>query len=161
MEITLDSIISILGLFIGGGGGAFFTWRYLRKKAKAEAENAEVDTVKSMQEAYDKMFQQVNNYLEDATQKVEGLRHERDHYRKERDEVREQFDKFDKTVQEWKQNTDKTIDELRRQVARNGRQLEMMRPFMCADLGCKMRQRVVISPEGEVKPKTKKKNESK
>ena len=151
MEITLDSIISILGLFIGGGGGAFFMWRYQRKKAKAEAETAEVDTVKSMQEAYDKMFQQVNNYLDDATKKVEGLRQERDHYKAERDDTREQFDKFNKNVMEWKRNTDNTIDELRRQVARNGRQLEAMRPFMCGDLTCKFRQRVTISEEGVVK----------
>jgi hypothetical protein len=27
MEITLEAIISFIGLFIGGGGGAFFTWR--------------------------------------------------------------------------------------------------------------------------------------
>ena len=37
MEITIDTVISLLGLFIGGGGGAFFTWRWMRRKAKAEA----------------------------------------------------------------------------------------------------------------------------
>lgn len=153
MEITLEEIISLIGLFIGGGGGAFFMWRYQRKKAKAEAETAEVDTVKSMQEAYDKMFQQVNNYLDDATKKVEGLRQERDHYKAERDDTREQFDKFNKNVMEWKRNTDNTIEELRRQVARNGRQLEAMRPFMCGDLTCKFRQRVTISDDGVVKTK--------
>ena len=36
MEITLEAIISFIGLFIGGGGGAFFMWRYQKKKAKAE-----------------------------------------------------------------------------------------------------------------------------
>ena len=38
MEITLEAIISFIGLFVGGGAGAFFTWRYQKKKAKAEAE---------------------------------------------------------------------------------------------------------------------------
>ena len=38
MEITFDSIIGILGLLLGGGAGGFFTWRWQRKKAKAEAE---------------------------------------------------------------------------------------------------------------------------
>ena len=38
MEIPVESIISIVGLLFGGGGiGVFFTWRYQRKKAKAEA----------------------------------------------------------------------------------------------------------------------------
>ena len=62
MEITLESIISIISLLIGGGSlGGLLVWRYTRRKAKAEAENAEVDTVKNMQEAYDKMFGQVNH----------------------------------------------------------------------------------------------------
>jgi hypothetical protein len=36
-------------------------------------------------------------------------------------------------------------------VARNGRMVESMRPFTCADLSCKLRKRVIISEEGEVK----------
>jgi hypothetical protein len=47
MEITLEAIISFIGLFVGGGAGAFFTWRYQRKKAKAEAEQAETDVIYS------------------------------------------------------------------------------------------------------------------
>ena len=43
MEITLDTIISILGIFLGGGAGAFFTWKYQRRKAKAEANKEEQD----------------------------------------------------------------------------------------------------------------------
>ena len=59
----------------------------MRRKAKAEAENAEVDTVKNMQDvvsnmqgAYDKMLDQVNHYIEDATGKMEEMRSERDRY---------------------------------------------------------------------------------
>lgn len=50
MEISLDTIIAILGLFIGGGSGAFFTWRWQRRKAKAEAKTAEADTAKELNE---------------------------------------------------------------------------------------------------------------
>ena len=46
MEITLEAIISLIGLFVGGGGGAFFTWRYMRRKAKAEAIQAEIEAAK-------------------------------------------------------------------------------------------------------------------
>lgn len=158
MEITLESIISFIGLFISGGAGAFFTWRYQKRKAKAEATNAEVDTVKNMQEAYDKMFQQVNHYLDDATTKVEGLRQERDYYKQRLDETQEKFDKFNRNVMEWKQNTDDTIDDLKRKVARNGRQIEMMRPFMCGKLECTTRQPVVISDDGVVKKARTKKS---
>jgi hypothetical protein len=151
MEITLEAIISFIGLFVGGGAGAFFTWRYQRKKAKAEAENAEIDAAKELQGMYQTMLQDANTYLKDAHDKVEGLRQERDHYKQERDETRENLDKLTRNVMEWKRNTDDTIDDLRRQVARNGRQIEAIRPFMCGDLQCKNRQRVTISEEGVVK----------
>jgi hypothetical protein len=50
MEITLEAIISFIGLFIGGGGGAFFTWRYMRRKAKAEAVQAETEAKEKEQD---------------------------------------------------------------------------------------------------------------
>ena len=148
MEITLDAIISLVGLFVGGGGGAFFTWRYMRRKAKAEAVQAEVDAAKDKQEYYRGI--------------IDDLAKDRDYYKGERDEIREQMDKFSRTVMEWKLDTDKTIDDLRRQVARNGRQLDSMRPFMCGDLTCKVRQRVVVSEDGVVEKsrKTNKKQQT-
>ena len=160
MEITLDAIISFIGLFLSGGAGAFFTWKWQKRKAKAEAEkeeaeakNAAMDAVKNMQEAYEKMFENVNKYLDDATIKVDGMRKERDYYYQRMEETQEKFDKFNRTVMDWKQNTDDTIDDLKRKVARNGRQIEMMRPFMCGKLDCNMRQHVVLSEDGTVKTK--------
>ena len=149
MEITLEAIISFIGLFLSGGAGAFFTWKWQKRKAKAEAEkeeaeakNAAMDAAKNMQEAYEKMFESVNKYLDDATIKVDGMRKERDYYQHRMEETQEKFDKFNRTVMDWKQSTDDTIDDLKRKVARNGRQIEMMRPFMCGDLKCTNRQRV-------------------
>ena len=142
MEITLEAIISLVGLFIGGGGGAFFTWRYLRRKAKAEAVTAEVDAAKDMQDMYQQMLQDAKTDREDRRQQVEELREERDHYKRDRNELREQLEKLTKNVSEWKQTSDERIQDLQRQVARNGRQLESMRPFMCGDLRCPNRQRV-------------------
>lgn len=153
MEITLEAIISFLGLFIGGGGGAFFTWRYMRRKAKAEAVTAEVDAAKDMQDMYQQMLQDAKTDREDRRQQVEELRQERDHYKRDRNEMREQLEKLTKNVSEWKQTSDDRIQDLQRQVARNGRQLESMRPFMCGDLSCKLRQPVIISAEGEVRTK--------
>ena len=37
---TIDNIVTIIGLFTGGGLGAFFTWRYQKRKAQAEAAKA-------------------------------------------------------------------------------------------------------------------------
>lgn len=126
MEITIDTLISILGLFIGGGGGAFFMWRWQRRKAKAEAEKEE--------QGY---YQQM----------MADLAKDRDYYKQERDEYR-------RTIKSY----DERINDLERSVARNGRVVEAMRPFMCADIGCKLRKRVVVSEEGEIK-KTRQKKE--
>ena len=145
MEITLDAIISLIGLFLGGGGGAFFTWRYMRRKAKAEAQQAEVDTAKDKQEYYQRM--------------IDDVAKDRDYYKQERDEVRERMDKMAHSFMDWRMEADKDRMDMKMEIARLGRKVEMMAPFMCGDLQCKLRKRVVLSDEGEAKkarqPKSK------
>jgi hypothetical protein len=137
MEITLDAIISLIGLFLGGGGGAFFTWRYMRRKAKAEAQQAEVDTAKDKQEYYQRM--------------IDDVAKDRDYYKQERDEVRERMDKMAHSFMDWRMEADKDRMDMKMEIARLGRKVELMAPFMCGDLQCKLRKRVVLSDEGEAK----------
>lgn len=130
MEFTLDTIISILGIFLGGGAGAFFTWKYQRRKAKAEANKEEQDYYQQM---------------------MKDLAADRDYYKQERNDLRTTIKSYDER-----------IDQLERAVARNGRMVEGMRPFMCSDLSCKLRKRVVISESGEIEQaKGEKKNANK
>lgn len=75
-------------------------------------------------------------------QMMEDIARDRDYYKQERDEYR-------RTIRSY----DERIDTLERAVARNGRMVEAMRPFMCADLSCKMRKRVVVSADGEFSEK--------
>ena len=146
MEITVDTIIAILGLFIGGGGGAFFTWRWQRKKAKAEAENAEIDAAKELQDMYQQMLADAKTDREDRKAQIDELRQERDHYKNDRNELRDRLDA-----------TDEKIRVLEHTVARNGRQIEAMRPFMCYVSGCRKRQLVEVldhaaSKKHEIEP---------
>lgn len=142
MEITLEAIISLVGLFIGGGGGAFFTWRFMRRKAKAEAVQAEVDAEKDKQDYYQQL-------LEDYKSHHEELRNEREHYKNERNELREKMEKMDEEMRSMKRLwTDKEI-ETDRKIAQLGRKVEAMRPFMCGDLKCKKRQLVTLSDHEE------------
>ena len=135
MEITLDSIIGILGLLFGGGAlGGIFTWRWQRKKAKAEAQTEEVNMAKAVQDTYQQMLQDKESDLEDRKKVINELREERDHYKRDRNELRDRLDK-----------TDETVRNLQREVARNGRMVENMRPFICYDMKCKKRVRVVPS----------------
>ena len=145
MEITLEAIISFIGLFVGGGAGAFFTWRYQKKKAKAEAESAEIDAAKDLQDMYQQMLADAKADREDRKVQIEELRQERDHYKHDRNELRERLDKMDEKMRE-----------LQMDVARNGRQIEMMRPFICTVQGCKLRKLGTIL-EGEAVEQTKQK----
>ena len=151
MEITLDAIISLIGLFVGGGGGAFFMWRWQNRKAKAEAETAEVETVKSMQDAYERMFEQVNHYLEDATGKVEGLRAERDHYREERDELRDKLDKLTKLFYDLKTEGERERSELRVSINKLSAQMKGIIPLTCDVTDCKLRHIITFLEDGGVK----------
>lgn len=134
MEITIDTLISFAGLFIGGGGGAFFTWRWMRRKAKAEAETEEVNMAQRVQDTYQQMLKDKDVEVQDKNRIIKELREDRDHYRQMVSEMVKRQDK-----------TDETVRDLQMQVARNGRMVEMMRPFQCYDLKCKKRMRVPTS----------------
>lgn len=155
MEITLEAIISFIGLFVGGGAGAFFTWRYQKKKAKAEAESAEIDAAKEMQGLYKQMLNDANEYLEDARSKVDGLRQERDHYKQDRDELRVKVDNLVKMFYELKTTSEKERAQLRIDISTLQSQLKGMVAMTCSVQDCKLRQ-VILFDFDKKKPKSKK-----
>lgn len=135
MEFTLDSLIGILGLLFGGGAiGGIATWRWQRKKAKAEAQTAEVNMAKEVQDIYQQALKDKEDEVLDKNRIIGELREDRDHYRKENNELRQRQDQ-----------TDAKVRELAEQVYRNGRMVKAMRPFLCFDTKCKKRQRVPVS----------------
>jgi len=140
VEISINDIVSIIGLLAGGGGmGCFFTWRYSRRKEKAEAETAETTAAKEVQDVYQQLINDVKADRDEQKAYINELKDDRRHLREERDELRDRIDK-----------TDESVRELQRQVARNGRMVESLRPFVCGLLGCKNRQSVTISDDGDV-----------
>ena len=153
MEITLEAIISLLGLFVGGGGGAFFTWRYLRRKAKAEAVTAEIDATKDMQDMYQQMLEDAKKDREDRREQVEELRADRDHYKQERNELRDKMEQLTRSFMDWRIEADNDRSKMKMDIAKLGRKVETMVPFMCGNLACKDRQRVVLAEDGTVKTK--------
>lgn len=156
MEITLDAIISLLGLFIGGGGGAFFTWRYLRRKAKAEAVTAEVDAAKDMQDLYQQMLSDTKEEREDRKKQIDELRSERDHYKDERNELRDKMEQLTRSFMDWRIEADNDRSKMKMDIAKLSRKVETMVPFMCGNLTCKDRQRVVLADDGTIKQQKKK-----
>lgn len=147
-EITLDTLLSVGGWLFGGGAiGGVLTWRWQRAKAKAEAESAEVNMAKEVQDTYQQMLKDKEEEVTDKNRIISELRQDRDHFRQDRNELRKRIDE-----------TDEKLRDLQAQVARNGRQLECMRPLLCGRANCPDRINVTISPEGEIKPKRTKKD---
>lgn len=153
MEITLEAIISFIGLFLSGGAGAFFTWKWQKRKAKAEAVTAEVDAAKDMQDMYQQMLTDAKEAREDRKQQIMELRAERDHYKDERNELRERMEKLTRSFIEWRMEADNDRSKMKMDIAKLGRKVETMVPFMCGNLQCKDRQRVVLSDDGTVRTK--------
>ena len=122
MEITLEAIISIVGLLAGGTGiGGFMVWKYTKRKAQAEGKQAEAEAAKAEAEA----ATEKQNYYQ---QIIDDVAKDRDYYKQERDEYRMTIKRYDER-----------INHLERAVARNGRMVEAMRPFLCGDMKCQRR----------------------
>ena len=157
MEITLEAIISLIGLLIGGTGlTGFFFWRQHKRKEEAEAKlaeaeaklkeaevrKAEIEANKEQQDYYQQLAKDLAEDREDRKRQNDELRAERDHYKDERNESRDMLAKRDEEFRKFRIQTEEELDTLRRTQARQGRQIEAMRPFMCGDLKCPNRQRV-------------------
>lgn len=158
MEITLDSIIGILGLLFGGGAvGGIFTWRWQRAKAKTEAKSAEVEMAQKIQDTYQEILEDKQKEVEDNHRLIAELRSDRDHYKQGYVEMRDEVDKLTKEFYDFKRDTMKEREKMKSDIARNTRIAESSRPFMCGLAPeCHKCVPVIISDEGTVKP-----NESK
>jgi hypothetical protein len=157
MEITLDSIIGILGLLFGGGAvGGIFTWRWQRKKAKAEAQTEEVNMAKAVQDTYQEMLEDKNKEVADNQRLIAELREDRDHYKKGYVEMRDEVEKLSKDFYDFKRDTENERQKMKSDIARNTRIAESSRPFMCGLApDCAKCVPVIISDEGTVNPKGK------
>lgn len=160
MEITLEAIISLIGLFVGGSGGCFFTWRWMNRRARAEAKekeaeakSAEVDMAQKVQDTYQQMLEDKQKEVDDNHRLISELRDDRDHYKKDRNELREQLDKLIKDFYDFKRETEDERQKMKSDIARNTRIAESSRPFMCGLApDCAKCVPVIISDEGTVKP---------
>ena len=98
MEITFDSIIGILGLLLGGGAGGFFTWRWQRKKAQAEAKTAEADAAKELQDVYQQLIADIKTDRDEQKSYIQELKEDRRHLREDRDDLRKRQDELEEQV---------------------------------------------------------------
>ena len=181
MEITLEAIIGLISLVVGGTSiGGFFFWKQTKKKAiaeaklaeaeaklkEAEARKAEIEADKERQDYYQQLAKDLAEDREDRKRQNDELRAERDHYKESRDNYRNLAEKFEGEMRQMRQlyekereATNERMDQQDRKIARMGNQIATMRPFQCGDLKCKKRVRVTIAEceeiEKTIRPETK------
>ena len=174
MEITLEAIISLIGIIVGGGSiGGFLFWKQTKKKAiaeaklaeaeaklkEAEAKSAEVDMAQKVQDTYQQILDDKQKEVDDNHRLIAELREDRDHYKQGYLEFRDQLDKLQKEFRDFRFQTEEERNKMKRDIARNGRQLECLRPFLCGRENCAIRVPVIVSPNGEIektiRPETK------
>lgn len=171
MEITLEGIIALITLFVGGSGiGGILTWRWMKKKAKAEADQAaaeakqkeaeakaaEVELAQKIQDTYQEILEDKQKEVDDNHRLIAELREDRDHYKKGYVEMRDEVEKLSKDFYDFKRDTQNERQKMKSDIARNTRIAESSRPFMCGLApDCAKCVPVIISDEGTVKPKGK------
>lgn len=142
MGMEVYSIINtMITLFLGGGW--FLHWRASRRKANGEAKQTEAQANKEAQEYY-------NTTLADVNRTLNEVREERDHYKEDRNTLR---DENETMVQKYNELQNKLTDmeiEYKKDIARLGRRLDCLSPFLCGVAGCLHRKRVNVMDEEEI-----------
>jgi septal ring factor EnvC (AmiA/AmiB activator) len=135
------TIISSIVTAIGGWEAVkyFINLKAEKRKSEAEADSAATSVIKEMQDACHIFISDAKEKMEDDRKYIATLKEDRRQLLDEREELRKRIDE-----------TEEIVRNLQREVARNGRMVESLRPFICGLLGCKRRQPVAISAEGEV-----------
>lgn len=160
MEISLETIINGLAWLFGGSGlGWFITWRWQKAKAKAEAKQAEaeakqkeadaktaeIEMAQKIQDTYQEILEDKQKEVEDNHRLITELRADRDHYKQSYVKMRDEVEKLSREFRDFRSKTEEERAKMKRDIARNGRQMENLRPFVCYDIKCKKRVRVPAS----------------
>ena len=106
-----------------------------------------------IQDTYQEILEDKQKEVEDNHRLIAELRADRDHYKQGYVEMRDEVEKLSKEFRDFRSQTEEERAKMKRDIARNGRQMENMRPFLCYDTKCKKRVRVPAS-ECEATDKT-------
>lgn len=136
MDMEIYSIINtFVTVFLGGGW--FLHWRASRRKANGEAKQTEAQANKEAQEYY-------NNTLADVNRTLGEVRAERDHYKDERDEERKENREMRLKYRQLEEKVTQIDLDYKKDVARLGRRLDCLSPFLCGVAGCMRRKKVSL-----------------
>lgn len=134
MDMEIYGIINtVITLILGGGW--FIDRRALKRKANGEAKQAEAQANKEAQEYY-------NTTLADVNRTLNEVRAERDQYKSERDDERRENEEMRKKYIELDNRMNQMDINYRRDMAKLGRKIGVLSPFLCGVAGCIHRKKV-------------------
>ena len=134
----IETILSLLTLLAGGGW--FVTYRAYKRDAEGRATQSEAEGWAKMQEVYQK-------HIEDISEITDKVREERDMEIERNEKLRHEYEEMRTKYNELE---DQILD-LRKELARQGRKLEVILPFTCGVAGCPNRTRVELQEQDDVK----------
>lgn len=120
------------------GGGWFLHWRASRRKAEGEAKHTEAQANKEAQEYY-------NTTLADVNRTLNEVRAERDSYKDERNELQHANKEMRNKYIEIEEKMTSMDLNYKRDLARLGRRIDVLSPFLCGVAGCVHRKKVNLS----------------
>ena len=136
MNMEIYSIINtLITLFLGGGW--FLHWRASRRKADGEAKQVEAQANQAAQDYYNKTLEDVNKTLNE-------VRAERDHYKEDRNALRVENDEMRKQYKKLEEQITTLGLNYKKDVARLGRRIDVLSPFLCGVAGCMHRTKVSL-----------------
>ena len=135
-EILLSVITAI------SAGGWWISWKSARRKASGEATQSEAEGWAKMQEVY-------QEHIKDMAEITQKVRDERDHERERKQQIRHEFeemrDKYielERQILDMRKHHEAEILDLRKDIARQSRELEVVNFFSCCLTNCHNRRRV-------------------
>lgn len=150
----LDSLVRIIELLSVGGVSVILTLRYQRRKAAAEAKAAEAEAEKANAEAQGAAVSVEKDRQDIYQQIIADLktdRNDKEEYIRELKEDRQRLREENRELRKRQDETENTMRQLQHDVARFGRMVVSMRPFLCGDLECKKRILLSLTESGEIK----------
>lgn len=117
----------------------FLNRRSEKKKSEAEADSASSQALKEMQEAYLTFTTDTKNVLDGYKSYVSRLESERKTLIDDGERMKKRIDELESKMRD-----------LQSDVARNGRMVAALRPFLCGCTSCRNRQPMTITDTMEI-----------
>lgn len=144
-DVFLQFVLPIATIIAGGGW--FVTYKAYKRKNEGEATQAEAEGWKAQQDVYQQTIEDLKESCAYIKEDRNLLREENRKLRDENDQLRDKYKELEQQILALRKEHEDEIGELRKEMARMGRRLEVVLPFSCAVVNCSNRKRVEIQDQ--------------